>query len=44
VSALYFWVWVIGSVGLGMFVYGNNEELLFAVDKVSADGDMDDDD
>ncbi len=44
VSALYFWMWVIGSVGLGMFVYGNNEELLFAVDKMSADGDMDDDD
>jgi capsular polysaccharide transport system permease protein len=43
VSALYFWAWVIGSVGLGMFVYGNNEELLFAADKISADGEMDDD-
>jgi capsular polysaccharide transport system permease protein len=44
VSALYFWMWVIGSVGFGMFVYGNNEELLFAVDKVSAENEMNDDD
>jgi capsular polysaccharide transport system permease protein len=43
VSAVYFWVWVIGSVGFGMFVYGNNEELLFAVDKISGDSDNDDD-
>jgi hypothetical protein len=37
-------MWVIGSVGFGMFVYGNNEELLFAVDKVSAENEMNDDD
>jgi len=42
VSALYFWMWVIGSVGFGMFVYGNNEELLFAVDKASGESDSDD--
>ena len=36
VSGLYFWMWVIGSVGFGMFVYGNNEELLFSVDKLSS--------
>jgi capsular polysaccharide transport system permease protein len=30
VSAVYFWLWVLSSVGFGLFVYGNNEELLFA--------------
>jgi hypothetical protein len=35
-------MWVIGSVGFGMFVYGNNEELLFAVDKSSGESDSDD--
>lgn len=38
VSAFYFWIWVVGSIGFGLFVYGNNEELLFAVDQApSAD-------
>ncbi len=36
VSAAYFWVWVIGSLGLGLFIYGNNEELLFSVDNPDA--------
>ena len=43
VSAPYFWAWVVGSVGLGLFIYGNNEELLFAVDKVQSDSDDADD-
>jgi capsular polysaccharide transport system permease protein len=30
VSALYFWSWVVASVGFGLFIYGNNEELLIA--------------
>ncbi|MEO1001871.1 MAG: hypothetical protein AAFX65_02020 [Cyanobacteria bacterium J06638_7] len=29
VSALYFWVWVVGSIGFGLLIYGNNEELLY---------------
>ncbi|MCP9778569.1 MULTISPECIES: ABC transporter permease [unclassified Cyanobium] len=33
VSAIYFWGWVFGSVGFGLLVYGNNENLLFVVDK-----------
>jgi capsular polysaccharide transport system permease protein len=37
VSALYFWGWVVGALGLGLFIYGNNEELLFAVEKSPAD-------
>ncbi len=37
VSALYFWIWVVGSLGLGLFIYGNNEELLFAVEQSPAD-------
>ncbi len=32
VSAAYFWVWVIASLGFGLFIYGNNEELLFSVE------------
>ena len=32
VSATYFWVWVIASLGVGLFIYGNNEELLFSVE------------
>lgn len=36
VSAVYFWAWVIGSLGIGLFVYGNNEELLFVDDKSAA--------
>lgn len=32
VSAAYFWVWVIASLGVGLFIYGNNEELLFSVE------------
>jgi capsular polysaccharide transport system permease protein len=43
VSAPYFWAWVVGSVGLGLFIYGNNEELLFAVDKAQSDSDDADD-
>lgn len=38
VSGLYFWTWVLGSIGFGLFVYGNNENLLLVVDKsVSVD-------
>jgi len=36
VSALYFWGWVIGSIGFGLFIYGNNEELLFSVEQTPA--------
>ena len=44
VSSLYFWGWVVGSIGFGLFVYGNNENLLFAVDKsVSVDSGVDGD-
>ena len=44
VSALYFWGWVVGSIGFGLLVYGNNESLLFAVDKsVSVDSGVDGD-
>lgn len=35
VSAIYFWAWVIGSIGFGLFIYGNNEELLFSVEPSS---------
>lgn len=44
VSSLYFWAWVVGSVGLGLFIYGNNEELLFAVDSEGSTSDSLDDD
>jgi capsular polysaccharide transport system permease protein len=37
VSALYFWLWVVGALGFGLFIYGNNEELLFAVEKSPAE-------
>ncbi len=44
VSALYFWGWVVGSIGFGLLVYGNNENLLFAADKsVSVDSGVDGD-
>jgi hypothetical protein len=36
VSAAYFWVWVIASLGVGLFIYGNNEELLFSVQSSEA--------
>jgi ABC-type polysaccharide/polyol phosphate export systems, permease component len=32
VSASYFWIWVVASVGVGLLIYGNNEELLFSMD------------
>lgn len=32
VSALYFWGWVVGSIGFGLFIYANNEELLYATE------------
>jgi capsular polysaccharide transport system permease protein len=44
VSSLYFWAWVVGSVGLGLFIYGNNEELLFAVGSEGSTSDSLDDD
>jgi len=44
VSALYFWLWVVGALGLGLFIYGNNEELLFAVEKSPAEISGGDDD
>ncbi|MFN4867389.1 MAG: ABC transporter permease [Cyanobium sp.] len=37
VSALYFWSWVFLSVGIGLFVYGNNEELLVAAEGGGSD-------
>jgi capsular polysaccharide transport system permease protein len=37
VSAPYFWAWVVGAFGLGLLIYGNNEELLFAVEKSPAE-------
>ena len=44
VSAIYFWAWVFGSIGFGLLVYGNNENLLFVVDKsLSADSSADGD-
>lgn len=35
VSAAYFWIWVVGSIGFGLFIYANNEELLFSVEQLS---------
>lgn len=35
VSATYFWIWVIGSVGFGLFIYGNNEDLLYSTEPVA---------
>lgn len=32
VSAAYFWIWVVASVGVGLLIYGNNEELLFVME------------
>jgi capsular polysaccharide transport system permease protein len=32
ISAAYFWIWVVASVGVGLLIYGNNEELLFSMD------------
>lgn len=32
VSGIYFWAWVIGSLGFGLFIYGNNEELLYSTE------------
>jgi capsular polysaccharide transport system permease protein len=32
VSSLYFWAWVVGSIGFGLFIYANNEELLYATE------------
>lgn len=32
VSALFFWGWVVGSIGFGLFIYGNNEELLYSTE------------
>ena len=37
VSAVYFWLCVVGSLGLGLFIYGNNEELLFSLEKSPAE-------
>lgn len=34
VSAFYFWVWVFGAIGLGLFIYSNNEELLFSPEQL----------
>lgn len=32
VSAAYFWTWVVGSIGVGLFIYGNNEDLLYSTE------------
>jgi capsular polysaccharide transport system permease protein len=44
VSAVYFWLCVVGSLGLGLFIYGNNEELLFSLEKSPAEFSGDEDD
>jgi len=36
VSGIYFWAWVIGSLGFGLFIYGNNEELLYSTEGLPA--------
>lgn len=36
VSGIYFWAWVIGSLGFGLFIYGNNEELLYSTEVLPA--------
>lgn len=43
VSAVYFWGWVVGSIGFGLFIYANSEELLFANEPLPGldDGDAD---
>jgi len=37
VSAAYFWIWAFASLGFGLFIYGNNEELLLAPDKLESE-------
>jgi len=44
VSASYFWIWVVASVGVGLLIYGNNEELLFSMDASPLDITVDDGD
>jgi capsular polysaccharide transport system permease protein len=41
VSIAYFWIWVVGSIGFGLFIYGNNEELLFSVERLPGADDLD---
>lgn len=36
ISGIYFWAWVIGSLGFGLFIYGNNEELLYSTEGLPA--------
>jgi capsular polysaccharide transport system permease protein len=36
ISGVYFWAWVIGSLGFGLFIYGNNEELLYSTEALPA--------
>ena len=44
VSAVYFWAWVIGSVGFGLFIYGNNEDLLYSTEVQALNADAAGDD
>lgn len=43
VSAVYFWIWVVGSIGFGLFIYGNNEELLYSTEQLPASESLGDD-
>ena len=43
VSPLYFWAWVIGSTGFGLFIYNNNEDLLYSAESLPLPGDDVDD-
>jgi len=36
ISGVYFWAWVVGSLGFGLFIYGNNEELLYSTEALPA--------
>ncbi len=36
ISGIYFWAWVIGSLGFGLFIYGNNEDLLYSTEGLPA--------
>ncbi len=41
VSALYFWAWVVGSIGVGLLIYSNNEDLLYATEPMPGPDDSD---
>lgn len=43
VSATYFWSWVVGSIGFGLFIYGNNEDLLYSTEQLPGSDQLRDD-